>query len=957
MKTRVLCTVLALWTGMAFAQATGQDQGGILGRVTDATGEPLPGANVVAQSPAMPGTVGAITNIEGVYRIENLPVGMYQITVSFIGYRTAIRKDVRIEAGSAAEVNFVLQSEAIRLQEQIVISASRRQEKALESPASVAIVEAEEIRDRSALSVAEYVKAAPAVDHAQTGLAQSNTVVRGFNNVFSGALMVLVDNRIAWVPSLRVNVQNFIPLTGEDIERIELVLGPGSALYGPNSANGVMHIITRSPFGSEGTTVSVGGGERSLRTFSLRHAGSVNSRVGYKISGQYYAGTDWKYEDPTEVRVHGSNPRNYDLERKTGEVRFDFRPTDEFTAIVSAGYTEANNIELTGLGAAQADGWKYTFLQTRVTYREWFAQIFYNRNDAGNTTLLSRGSRMVDKSSLMVFQLQHAVEPVKRQRFTYGVDVLRTRPKTEGTINGANEDKDNIDEYGFYLQSQTTLGENLDLVLAGRIDDHNHIENPVFSPRAALVIKPVPGQTLRLTYNRAFSTPTSNQLFLDLIATPDAFKLGANFQPVLGFSPNIDVRTQGVANGFTFNRDADGLPTFRSSFAPVAGLSPEQHIPLHDPQFTNIMWGIGRGAVLNAFLPTFKQAAAGAVAQQLIAAGVPADQAQTQGAQQAEVLAVAFDGIVPKALPGLKNTMRTLNLKTQGFDPVQDPAKGVTDILKMKPTITQTFEAGYKGVINNKLLVSADLYRTRTKDFVGPLRVETPNVFLDPDALTPALAASFSRALQDPSAAQLATALTVLDAPQQGGNGNGTAVDELTRLFVAGAASIPYGTVSPEQANDPAAVMLTYRNFGEVTLYGLDLGFGYYPNTTWSFSGNYSFVSKDLFKNLDGIGDIALNAPRNKFSLGAAYRAFPFRLSGRLRVKDAFPMNSGVYVGDIESHTVFDLNLAYDLPLSASNATMTFSLNASNLFNNKHQSFIGAPEVGRLVSGGMTVRF
>ena len=78
------------------------------------------------------------------------------------------------------------------------------------------------------------------------------------------------------MPSLRVNAYSLIPTINEDIEQIEVVSGPGAALYGPNSANGVMHVLTRSPFTSQGTTLSIGGGERRFFTGSLRHAGVIN---------------------------------------------------------------------------------------------------------------------------------------------------------------------------------------------------------------------------------------------------------------------------------------------------------------------------------------------------------------------------------------------------------------------------------------------------------------------------------------------------------------------------------------------------------------------------------------------------------------------------------------------------------------------------------------------------------
>jgi len=826
--------------------------------------------------------------------------------------------------------------------------------------------------------VVEHVKDLPGVDFAQYGLVQNSVVVRGFNNIFSGALLSLTDNRLARVPSLRLNAYNFIPVTNDDVERIEVVLGPGAALYGPNSANGVMHIITRSPFTSAGTNVSVGLGERSLRIGSVRHAGVLGDKLGYKISAQYYAGTDWKYYDEEEsgpaqldaergyqVTVGGEtlfSRRDFDIDRQSAELRLDYRPREDLTAILSTGYNNGGFVELTGLGAAQAKDWTYNYVQARLLYRDWFAQVFRNWSDAGDTYLLRDGNPIVDKSSLTVFQVQHTANLGARQRFTYGFDALLTRPDTDGTITGENEDDDDINEFGGYLQSETALSEKLDLVLALRYDDHNRVEDPELSPRAALVFKLQDDQTLRLTYNRAFSTPTSNNLYLDLVSSPDAFGIGAAFEPSLGFKPSIDVRAQGTYRkgfdeGFTFLRSDSGRPRFRSPFAPVAGMSPDQHIDMHDPVFTNVMWGIGRGAVLSQFVPTFQQLATGLITQQLVAAGMGAEEAQTTAQQQAGALAAALPGIVPEQLLGLRNVMRKLNLETRGFDPVDD----VFDVPRTKPTTTQTFEVGYKGVIGGKLVVAADAYRTTTEDFVGPLGVETPNVFLDPESLTAALGPAFAQALTNPDNAALAAGLAGLDNPALGGNGDGSPVDELTKLFVAGTADngpafIPFGTVSPEQAYDPTAVILTYRNFGEVTVNGLDLSLAYYLNNNLTLTGNYSFVDDNFFENLDGIADVPLNAAKHKLKFGASY-ALPtlgLQVGGKVRYTGSFRMHSGIYEGSVDSHTLLDLDLIYKLPFSQD---LSLRVDVGNALNNEHREFIGGPEIGRLIFAQVGVGF
>ena len=882
-----------------------------------------------------------VSDATGALEIPDLAAGVYTITASSPSYADAVVSDIALAADETKSIEITLSSEVIQL-EQVAITASRRREKVLEAPASVALVGDSEIKDRVAPSVTEHLKSVRAVDVVTAGLGASYVVVRGFNNVFSGSLLSLVDNRIASVPSLRVNSYSFIPTISEDIEQIEVVSGPGAALYGPNSANGVMHIITRSPFTSQGTTISLGDGERGVLMGSLRHAGVVNETIGYKFSGNYFQGNDWE-EGRAKEDLEGTGGLIFDTYKASGEFRVDYSPNNDTTAIIASGFTQATGIELTGIGAGQAQNWTYGYLQGRFIHKDLFAQAFWNRSNAGDTYVVRSGDPTVDNSDLYVGQIQHGYSFGNRQRFTYGLDALLTRPDTEGTINGINEEDDNINEIGAYLQSETRILSQLKFIAAGRIDDHSQLEDIVLSPRVALAYQPNNDHNLRITYNRAFNTPRTSDLFLDILSVKDPFGLGANFQPVLGFSPNIDIRAQGVRSetGFTFKRSADGRPEFRSPFSPLAKLSAETYIPLDDPVLTNVMWNIGRSAVMSGVKPVFE---AGLTAQ-----GLPTP--------TVEALLNGFDNLIPQQVVGVKNVLRSLDPQVGDFVDIED----VNDVNPLKPTITQTYEVGYKGILMNKLAFSADVYHSRIKDFVGPLVVETPNVFLDPGTLGASLGEQITVALADPQNAGLNQALLAFDAPAQGGNGNGSPVDELVGLFVAGTenngpAFIPFGTVTPEQATDPNAIMLTYRNYGDISLNGLDLNFTYYLNPSLSFGANYSFVSKDLFEDVDGLGDIALNAPKNKFGASVQYfnADLGLGIGFRTRYVAGFPVRSGVYIGDIESYYTFDLNAGYDLPIGP---RPRLSLTVQNLLNRRHQQFIGSPEIGRLSMVRLTQTF
>lgn len=893
------------------------------GTVTDAaTGQFLEGATVTVGVSDQRGTATEMmTGKDGLYQFSNLQSGNYTLIVSFVGFGSRVTK-VNFTSGQAIELDISLTPSAVNL-DAISVTASRRPEKILEAPASVSVVSAAAIQERASFTPVDHIKGLPAVDVATTGLHQSNVVVRGFNNIFSGQLLVMTDNRLARVPSLRYNAYSFIPTTNEDIERIEIVSGPGSALYGPNSAGGVMHIITKSPFNSQGTSVTLGGGEREVGMVSFRHAGvSNNNRIGYKVTGRYYKGKDWYHTEPLEKLT-----RDFEVKKISAEGRLDFLINDNTSLIFNSGFNQSSGIELTGLGAGQAVNWLYSYGQARLTYKDLYVQTFVNMSDAGDTYLLNSDSAnaIVDNSKLWVAQVQHSYKVSDRQNLTYGFDALFTRPSSSGSINGRNEDDDDINELGVYLQSETRLSDQFKLVTAARLDDNNRLKDMVFSPRAAIVYKMNAENNFRVTYNRAYSTPDNNNLFLDLLTLRDLGDIGAGFAPVLGFSPGFDIRAQGVPEtGFHWSTGDSG-PKFRSPFAPLdpRSLTSSDFIDFNDPIFTNVMWSAGRGAVISGF------------EQQLIDLETP--QASI------DALLAAVNAIAPTTVSTVQNTLMIFNPNTTGFVPFS--ASDLTDIERLEPTITQTAEFGYKGVVNKRLALSVDLYYTKKNDFVGPLAIETPNVFLDPATLQQDIGTQFATDWPTFTGADSA-ALMQLDLVQMGGNGNGSPVDELTAMFTQGGASIPFGTVSPNEALDPTAIMVTYRNFGDIDFFGTDFGFDYHLDQRWSFGGSYSWVSKIFWeKSGDQPFDINLNAPQHKVSANLRYINPSKGLSASVRARwvDSFKM-AGPFLGTfVPAYKVFDLNVSYEFITDT-----RLSLTIQNILDDSHIEFVGGANLGRL---------
>ena len=845
-----------LWLLILIASLTAQSSvppGSIHGVVrAEETHEPLYLAQVrLTAVPPSTFQVSGATGSSGEFLFDRLEPGAYQLTITYAG-RESRTLALLVESGSVTEVEVELLFKLYEVAA-VVVSASRREEKILETPARVQVITGDETRSRTALTPLTHLQGKPALDVARTGLTQGTVVIRGFNNIFSGATMTLVDHRISRLPSLRYNAMNLIPTSQEDIKQIEVVSGPGSALYGPNSANGVLHIQTLSAFDSEESSLTLAGGNRDLLMASGRHAKRWGDRVGLKFTAQYQRGEDFPFTDPAE-----KFPRDNDNERVSVEGRVDVRPQSDALLVFSGGWNRLDAVELTPLGASQASGLNYGYGQARVTWGDWFAQSYVTRNDAGDSFNLRTGEDLVDVSKLIVFEAQRSWAPHERTAFVSGVDLLLTRPETGGTINGRNEEIDNIDELGGYIHSEIELSWRWSLILALRLDGHSELEDPVVSPRSAVLYELAPGQRIRASYNRAFSTPTSTNLFLDLLAGKDVFAAaGLN---------GYDLWAKGVPeSGFQFRRDSmGGVDGLYMQVPQTLGGAPG-----HIPADATLMWPF-----LRQVLPA------------LVAVPAPTS-AQVSTA------------------------LRRLDPNTGGF--VLALPEEVRNIERLTPTITNTFEVGYTALFGDRLLLSADVYHNHIENFVGPLRIETPNVFVDRISLRDYLETSGMPA------------------------GEADAVS-------AQAAGIPLGTVTPDGTPDPADMILTYRNFGTVDLTGIDIAARIHVRPGWTLSLNYSFVSDNFLENVEGTLDIALNAPQHKAGAGVKYRNPGYGLDAgvRLRFVDGFPVQSGVYTGNVDSYALADLTASYEV-LSRTRLGLT----VQNAFDHRHQEFVGAPWLGR----------
>ena len=374
--------------GFAAAAGTAAAQSArIAGKVTDEGGRAVANATVQAVE-GMRTTAVAQTGEDGTYRITNVKAGTYDLKVTRIGFKPRRVEHIAV-AGAPVTVNVTL-SEAATMLNTVAVTGIATEEKLNKAPAAISVVGQQSINENVTATPTDQLRNVPGIDITSGGIVQTNVVARGFNNIFSGSLLTLTDNRFNFVPSLRVNISYMAPTSNEDIERIEVVLGPAAALYGPNASQGVMHIITKSPFTSKGGIATVDVGEQNLLRVAGRYAGTVGEKFGYKFSAERLTATDFKSVD--EVELAAGRQRSFDIERNAMDFRADWRPDSKTEIVGTLGRSLIGSaVEPTGLGAGQIKDWAFTARQLRAKRSKLFALDCRNSGDAGDTYLLRTG--------------------------------------------------------------------------------------------------------------------------------------------------------------------------------------------------------------------------------------------------------------------------------------------------------------------------------------------------------------------------------------------------------------------------------------------------------------------------------------------------------------------------------------------------------------------------------------
>jgi iron complex outermembrane receptor protein len=169
-----------------------------------------------------------------------------------------------------------------------VTSVSKKDQKLAKVPAAVYVITHEDIQRSGATSIPELLRMAPGLDVARIGSSKWAISSRGSNGLYADKLLVLIDGRSVYDPVFAGVFWDVQDTLLEDIDRIEVIRGPGATVWGANAVNGVINIVTKNAAETQGGLVAAGGGTQERGSGAVCYAGSINRDAHYRVFAKYF---------------------------------------------------------------------------------------------------------------------------------------------------------------------------------------------------------------------------------------------------------------------------------------------------------------------------------------------------------------------------------------------------------------------------------------------------------------------------------------------------------------------------------------------------------------------------------------------------------------------------------------------------------------------------------------------
>ena len=413
----------------------------------------------------------------------------------------------------------------------IVTSVSRREERLGQAAASVYVISREDIRRSGATSIPEALRLAPNLLVARADANQYAISARGFTNVLANRLLVLIDGRIVYSPLFSGVFWEAQDVMLEDVERIEVISGPGATLWGANAVNGVINVITRSARDTQGALVTAGAGNRE-RGGAVRYGGALGSGH-FRIYGRHFdrRGTERANRTPVvDAAERGQVGFRTDWARdgRTVTVQGDAYRTDIEQPV--GGSRDLAGANLLARWSEQRDGGS-----------SFYAQAYYDRVERDQPGAIRETLDIVD------FEFQRGLVPLPNHHLLMGAGYRYARDAIDNlnpAALGFVPPERDLKSFHAFAQNEWRLKPDLALTIGVKAE-HNDYSGLEWLPSARIAWAVTPERLVWSALSRAVRAPARIDRELFAPATPPFVLAGGpNFESEISNVFELGYRAQ-----------------------------------------------------------------------------------------------------------------------------------------------------------------------------------------------------------------------------------------------------------------------------------------------------------------------------------------------------------------------------------------------------------------------------
>jgi iron complex outermembrane recepter protein len=403
-------------------------------------------------------------------------------------------------------VRDVVDADIEKLMGMEVTSVSKRTQKVADAAAAVFVITQDDIRRSGATSIPEALRMAPGIEVARIDENKWAIGSRGFNGRFDNKLLVLIDGRSVYTPLFSGVYWNVQDVMLEDVDRIEVIRGPGATLWGANAVDGVINIITKKSRCTQGTVVTAGAGNEERGSGSVRYGDKVGN-TSYRLYSKYF---NW---GPSEYSSGMTAHDEWDMLR--GGFRADWTPTGANSMTVQGDVYRSRYGETLTVPSLSAP-YSSTF-PNDGNYSGGNILGRWNRSSEGSSmslqmyfdnTTMADNSVFVDHQNIFDIDFQHGFHVGDSQQFVWGMGYRSLWDRNDPSFSvSVMPNERTLNHFGAFIQDEIGVVDKRLRITIGSKFEHNDFTGFEVEPNARLLWTLTPNQSVWTAVSRAVRTP------------------------------------------------------------------------------------------------------------------------------------------------------------------------------------------------------------------------------------------------------------------------------------------------------------------------------------------------------------------------------------------------------------------------------------------------------------------